>query len=426
MKVAFEMPSFAASKVLTSIRAFATRDFFPEFSARVRRWAYHPLGVLLLATLVSLLCGLFLHPRMFALAAGLLLVMGVGVCWPALTIRGAAGRWSFEQERCVEGDEVSARVTVTNHLPWPAAGLVLRDSGTEAAVRLGTVPARQEMVAKWDFKAESRGEYPVGVPELLTGFPFGLWQARKRAAIDKRLIVWPKTFPVGPPPCLDGDSMIEGSVARRKVGSTGEVLGVRPYRRGDSPRRIHWPQSARHDRLIVCEFEATSRPVVQLVLDGDASIHSVGPEGSLEWAIRTAASMARGWLEIGVQVGLVAPGVMLASASGSGQIRRIMDSLARLPSDSSQSLRDLLGSPVCRQFESGVQVIITTDRRRWGRSTARQRWVVLSAMAFGASPVPSARCDELPPRLAPWLFLDAPQRVPQLLRYGWSEARHGS
>jgi uncharacterized protein (DUF58 family) len=419
--------ALAARRWAELFKSWANRDFFPEFSARVRRWAYHPLAILVLAAGVAILCGIFLHPRMFALAAGLLGVIVVGVCWPALTMRGISASWSFDRERSVEGESVGVTLTAVNHLPWPAVGLVVHDSGQEPAFRLGVLPARQEVAARWSFIPRRRGEYPLGLPEILTGFPFGLWQARKSALVERRLIVWPRTYPVGPPPSSEGDAMIEGNVARRKVGSTGEVLGVRPYRRGDSPRRIHWPQSARHDRLIVCEFESTSRPVVQLILDADRSIHARGPEGegSLEWAIRVAASLARGWLEEGVQVGLAAPGVSIAAASGAGQIRRILDALARLPDDSETGLNELLALPICRGI-SGLQIVITTDRRRRTRREGQQRWVVLSARNFGETVAPSSGCEEGPPRSPCWLSLDSPQRIPQALRFGWTEARHGS
>jgi hypothetical protein len=45
------------------LRAAVTYDCFSEFSKKVRRFVYHPLGVLSLATLASLLCGMFLHPQ---------------------------------------------------------------------------------------------------------------------------------------------------------------------------------------------------------------------------------------------------------------------------------------------------------------------------------------------------------------------------
>jgi hypothetical protein len=61
-------------------RGLTTHDFFPDFSRRVRPMVASPLGVLMLAVAFAVACGLFLHPRMFALAGGLGAVVAVGVC----------------------------------------------------------------------------------------------------------------------------------------------------------------------------------------------------------------------------------------------------------------------------------------------------------------------------------------------------------
>ncbi|MCL6504278.1 MAG: DUF58 domain-containing protein [Pirellulales bacterium] len=420
-------------------RVLATYDCFPEFSAKVRRLVYNPLGVLLVAALVALACGLLLHPRVLALCGGLLAIIGTGICWPWLTLRGVRGSVAFDRDRAAEGDTVAATVTVSNHLPWPAWGLSLRggygdaaapDRNRAIAARLTTVGARQRSVHRWQFTPRRRGEYPLCVPLLVTGFPFGVWESKRGVSVEQRLVVWPRTFPVGPVPVSDGDEMVEGNVARNKVGSAGDVLGVRPYRRGDSPRRIHWPQSARHDRLIVCELQTTALPVIQIVLDADPLVHSGrGPNGSREWAIRIAASFAKGWLEAGAQVGIVYGGVAISPASGAAQMRRILDALARLPDECPMPLVDLLASPPCRISGWGVQVVITTDRRTQIRrrdTDGRQRWVVLCATGFVDAFEDDARPASTRPTGQCWLLIEAPSRVPHLLRYGWSEARHGS
>ena len=64
------------------IQALATYDVFPAFSAKVRRLLYNPLGVLILAAFVALVCGLYLHTQGFALLGGLLLVIVLGTIWP--------------------------------------------------------------------------------------------------------------------------------------------------------------------------------------------------------------------------------------------------------------------------------------------------------------------------------------------------------
>jgi len=249
---------------------------------------------------------------------------------------------------------------------------------------------------------------------LTTGFPFGLWEAAVPVGVEKPLIVWPRTFPVGPVPPVCGERQVEGNVSRTKVGSSGDMLGVRPYRRGDSPRRIHWGQSARHDRLIVCELASNARPVIQLVLDADPRVHA---GASFEWAIRVVASFAKGWLEDGAQVGVAWAGHDVAPASGQAQILRILDALAAL-TGGDVPLPDVLACPRCRGFRDGLQVIVTTDRAHapgCGACAAEsQRWVIL---ATGGPP------RHGPP---PWLALDAVENIPALLRGGWREAQHGS
>lgn len=397
-------------QVRSYVHHLVTYDVFPEFSGHVRRLLYNPLGVLLLAALTALLCGLFLHPQGFVLLGGITAVVALGVCWPWATTRGLSGHISFDRRRAREGDAVEATLALRNRLPWPALGLVVR--GFAADPSLASLPGRRHVRCRWTFVPTRRGVYPLAAPRLATGFPFGLWQASVPLAVETPLVVWPRTYPVGPVPPASGDRQVEGSVSRNTVGSTGDVVGVRPYRRGDSPRRIHWGQSARHDRLIVCELQANHRPVVQLVLDADPRAHF---GDSREWAIRAVASLAEGWLAEGAQVGLVAAGEVIPPASGTSQTHKILDALARLPDEAGASLPETLRHPACRGFRDGVQVVVTTDLGAAPRppAEAHQRWVVLRS-----SPAP------LP--LRPWLAVDHLEDLPRLLRGGWKEARHGT
>lgn len=412
-------------------RALATTDFSPEFSAKVRRFVCHPLGILIQAGIVSLLCGLFLHPQGFVLCGGVLAVVSLGVIWPWLSLRGLAGTLAFDRLRVEEGDTVGVRLTLRNRLAWAAWGLAVKGgfgSGTEPVAGIASAPRRRTAVCRWEFRPAHRGVFPVGSTRLTTGFPFGLWENARELTIEKPLVVWPRTFPVGPIPPVSGERQVEGNVSRGKVGTTGDVLGVRPYRRGDSPRRIHWRQSARHDRLIVCELQSNARPVIQLVLDTDRSVHTgSGPNSSREWAIRIVASFAKGWLEDGAQVGVAWGGCDIPPASGNAQLHKILDALAAIHDDAPQPLAEVLACPKCRGFRDGLQVIVTTDRTHahGGCGTCEtedQRWVVLKAGAFADS-VEVEGCGHCP---TPWLSIDSVEAIPALLKSGWREARHGS
>ena len=272
-----------ARQILGRLRDLASIDAFPEFSAKVRRLFYNPMGVLILAAFAALMCGLFLHPQGFVLFGGISAVLLLGIAWPWLCLRGMNGSISFEQSRACEGERVEVRLTLRNSLPWSAWGLAVRDGfATNTAPKddatpvasIASAPRRRTIRCRWYVVLPCRGVYPLVPPRLTTGFPFGLWEKSRAVTTESPLIVWPRTFPVGPVPFVSGDQQVDGNVSRNKVGSNGDVLGVRPYRRGDSPRRIHWGQSARHDRLIVCELQSNARPVIQLVLDAHPSIHA--------------------------------------------------------------------------------------------------------------------------------------------------------
>lgn len=414
------------------LRRIATYDFSPEFSAKVRRFFFRPLGILLLAAGASLLCGLFLHAQGFVLFGGVVAIVALGVIWPWLSLCGLTGKLEFEQVRATEGENVGVKFTLRNSLPWTAWGLALKGGFDalpgEAVVGIASAPRRRTSLCRWRFQPNHRGVYPLGPSKLTTGFPFGLWENGRVVGVEAPLIVWPKTFPVGPIPPVGGDRQVEGNVSRRKVGTNGDVLGVRPYRRGDSPRRIHWAQSARHDRLIVCELQSNSRPVIQLVLDADERVQvGTGADSSWEWSIRIAASFAKGWLADGAQVGLAWGDDGIPPASGQAQLHRILDALAGLQPSATKRLGDVLACPKCRGFRDGLQVIVTTDRSHvhdgcGACETEDQRWVILKSSGFSER-LALAPCGDDP---EPWLTVESPRIVPALLKGGWREARHGS
>lgn len=413
------------------LHALVSYDFAPRFSARVRQFVYNPLGVLLLTGLMSLACGLFLHTQGYVLCGAILVVVALGVIWPWMSLRGMAGVVSFDRRRASEGEAVEVRLAIRNRLVWSIWGLAVKGgfgAAHEPVAGIASIPRRRTALCRWVFTPTHRGVYPLTSPRLVTGFPFGLWENHRLLSIEKTLVVWPRTFPVGPIPAVSGDHQVEGNVSRSKVGTNGDVLGVRPYRRGDSPRRIHWGQSARQDRLIVCELQSNSRPVIQLVLDIDPRVHvGRGSESTREWSIRIVASFARGWLEDGAQVGVAWAGCDIPPASGPAQLHRILDALAGMHDEVDIPLSEVLACPRCRGFRDGLQVIVTTDRTHahGGCSACEaedQRWVVLKSSAFADAPG-NATCGHCP---TPWLLIESADTIPEQLRGGWREARHGS
>jgi uncharacterized protein (DUF58 family) len=239
-----------------------------------------------------------------------------------------------------------------------------------------------------------RGVYPLGDVVLATTFPFGLWQRQRRLRVTGQVVIWPRTFVVASPIDAHVEGHEGGTIELVRAGNGGDLLGARPYRRGDSLRRIHWAQSARYDRLIACERQRTVRIEALLVLDTEAPPNTRDSfDGSQEWAVRIAASLGCRLLDDGVDVAAVAAGKLVRPAGADAQ-RAWLDHLARLDADACPALQNLLTLPVVRS-PWGWQFVVTTAAA-YARlpaaevSRARRRFVVLGppvrhggASAFG-------------------------------------------
>jgi uncharacterized protein (DUF58 family) len=398
------------------------------------KWVRNPLAVLILAAIGSALCGMFLHPQGFVLALGIAAVVAVGVVWPWVSTRGIAGSLAFEKSRAREGDPVPVRLEFRNRCPWGVWGLEVRGALSdgeegESEVGVSRLGGRSKATESVAFTPRRRGEYPLATPRIATGFPFGLRRATRPLSVPAPLLVWPRTFPVGPVPMTAGGRSFEGSAVRDRAGHSGDLLGVRPYRRGDPLRRVHWPQTARNGELIVCELQESAVPRVQIVVDTHPEAHhGSGADGSREWAIRIAASFLEDWIGQGADVEAVFGGRVVHPRGGSVRSRQayFLDALARLGDDDFLRLPDLLDLPACRDFGPGLRVVVATDSAL-ARVVATvlprvaQRFVVLKAASF------SDRGGHADPilRVRPWVTLDDPGSIPRRLREAWKEVPIG-
>jgi hypothetical protein len=121
--------------------------------------------------------------------------------------------------------------------------------------------------------------------------PFGLFQrCRKVRAPAATLTVLPKRFRL-PPIELPGGAAfrMSGEANSNAHGSTGEFMGLRDYRPGDSLRQIHWKSWARTGRPIVKELEDTFYPRYGLIVD---TLSCEQNDEAFEETISVAASFA--------------------------------------------------------------------------------------------------------------------------------------
>lgn len=318
--------------VLARFVAVLNHDFCPDAN-RFVYWLKKPLSILVIAAVVALACALLLNPQAFAAVGGLAVVIVLGLVWPTVALRGLSSRLEWERARCREGETVRARLVIKNRCPWPIWGLTLEGGfrSDAPAAALARVAGFSEVEFRWEFTPNQRGVYPLATPQLSTGFPFGLWHAKRPCSEIGSLIVWPSRMSLDMLPDLTDTRVSEDRTTDRRAGDCGDLIGTRPFRQGDSLRRIHWAQSARHQRFIVTERQAGIEGSVSVRVDLDAEHHvGEGREGSFEWTLRIAASicecLADGHLHVDCWLGSEC--FSLQTARGA---QRLLDRMAALP-----------------------------------------------------------------------------------------------
>ena len=327
-------PLAAAATSVRRLWRLANSDFCPNQNA----WAYQlkrPVVLLSIAAALGLFCGFAINPLAYLVGGTLVLVVLIGLAWPAIAVRAAEVEVDWGRSRTVEGQTVGVKLRVRNRLPVPLGGLVVTGLDGLDDAKLPMLRPRERRVVQWQATCLRRGVFPLaertpnddtaisdanaGGAAIQTQMPFGVWTATQPIAVAGRLVVQPATTPLEGLVDLGEPRDGEERPTDRRAGTTGDLLGVRRFREGDSLRHVHWAQTARQRELIVCERQATIAAAVRVGVDlpGDAD--------RLEKTIRAAASVARRLVEGGTGVELVLPDRTLRS---DGPLTSLLDGLA--------------------------------------------------------------------------------------------------
>lgn len=198
---------------------------------------------------------------------------------------------------------------------WPAFCLKIEDrvSSFSRPVALPPTPvwipiagARKRIRTSCYATAPERGWARLGPFTVVSEFPPGLFTYRRIVPVVNRLLVYPRVGALNRrflDPLLAKVEYTE-QAARDFERGLEEFAGLREFREGDNPRRIHWKMSARlSGRLLVREFEDPRVRDVSILLD--THVPKVGDgrrRARLERAIPFAATLADALLARGYHV----------------------------------------------------------------------------------------------------------------------------
>jgi uncharacterized protein (DUF58 family) len=312
----------------------------------VTRSADARLGAYAVLAAVALVAALGLRrTELAALAApfALLVALGVRSSPPVLEA------WvDIERERAVEGDEIGVRLTVRTESPVDRLeiGLALPE-GVELAE--GTNPVAIRLAADEERELELRvrcvrwSAVDLGVVWLRARDRLGL--VRHEGRIDRRrpLRIYPTPERLRRLVAPAHTQAATGSEVARVRGEGLEFADTRPFVAGDRVRSINWRATARRGSLVVNERHPERNADVVIFLDSLAEARA-SAEGTLEQAVRTAATLATRFLERRDRVGLVAfGGILRWLEPGGGLVQqyRLVDALLETGVEFSYAWKDV-------------------------------------------------------------------------------------
>lgn len=128
------------------------------------------------------------------------------------------------------------------------------------------VSAGESASLEWTFVPERRGRFVVHLHGVESKFPFGFLLKGMGDTVEESVLVWPARAEYSFSPNADGRRFQTG-VSRRKAGAGSDLLNLRNYERGDTPRLIHWKATARMNKLMVRQLAQEGESGFQLWLD---------------------------------------------------------------------------------------------------------------------------------------------------------------
>lgn len=324
-----------------------------------------------LLALLLLGFGLIVSNRFFTTAGILLLTLaGVGWLWSAFSLYGLHYRRHFAEVRAFQGEQIRLTLEVQNQkflpltwmtvqdifpveLPIQETSISLNAATNQGEFRTFWMPnAFQRLSRHFTIECTARGFHKYGPAQVETGDGFGFFNRGARFLDEQFLIVYPRVYSVAemelPAKNPFGNLRAHGHLHEDPM----RTVGVRAWESGDSPRRIHWKATARHQALLSRVYEPSKEQQIQIFLNvATLERHWFGTIPELqERAISVAASLAAVAAEQRLPVGLIANGTLpgsdqplrLLPGRNPQQLTRILELLAAVTPFASDPIEHLL------------------------------------------------------------------------------------
>lgn len=253
-----------------------------------RGWALLGAGLALVA-----LWWLLGDEELLLAAVFALLGVGAALAWvhlhqPALRMGRRLGSTAVHN-----GDTVQVTLTLHN----PGSRVVRNLAVVDEVETLGVASFEIDRIdhgvgvtATYRVMCRPRGVYRVGPVRATSSDPLGLAELPARDGPVDQLVVYPTVETLSGFPIVRGqDPTMAASRPEHAQRGGEDFYTLREYQRGDDLRRIHWPSSARTDRLMIRQLETPWQSRALVLLDVRSEVYESAD--AFETAVSGAASV---------------------------------------------------------------------------------------------------------------------------------------
>lgn len=344
---------------------------------------------------MKLLKSLYLTPRLFIIAGALVVLFTVSYIWPllfpvvqallfaailallvdiALLYRWKDGVFARREatDKLSNGDDNPVEVYVENFYGFPLHASVIDELPFQFQIRdfstALTVPSGATRAFRYKLHPVERGEYYFGALNVYAHTPLGLAARRYRFEQDRMLPVYPSFLQMRAYELYAiSNRLTEYGIKKiRRIGHTMEFDQIREYVMGDDVRTINWKATARHNGLMVNQYQDERSQQVYCLIDM-GRVMKMPFEGMslLDYAINASLVLSNIALRKQDKAGLVTfadtMGSVVPADRKGGHITKILEVLYNQQTRYLESSYELLFTTITRRITQRSLLLLFTN-----------------------------------------------------------------
>jgi uncharacterized protein (DUF58 family) len=242
------------------------------------------------------------------LLAGVFLILGEGAALayvrlyrPVLRVGRRLGTTTVSS-----GETVQVTLSLNN----PRRRIMRNLSVIDVVEQLGSarfevsrIAPSETVTATYRVMCRPRGIYQVGPSQAISSDPLGLAELPAGHGPIDHLVVYPTVERLNGFPVVRGQDPSMAAARPEHAQRGGEdFYTLREYQRGDDLRRVHWPSSAKMDRLMIRQLETPWQSRALVMLDVRPSVYE--SDEAFETAVSGAASVVTHLVRSGFEADL--------------------------------------------------------------------------------------------------------------------------